>query len=406
MTASMPVLRPGPTGLKRMVGQGVMAMMPAVFAFFRRFWPIPHFGKYYAVTRHDDVREVFDTDAVFGVVYKPKLDVMMDGQPFILGMADGPDYREDLAALRQVVRKDDLPVLASRVETMAQNIVAAANGRIEVVDQLVRQVAFTFLQEYLGIPDLPNMQAWCTRLFEYQFVSSDAPLVEEAKQVAPALRAHIQGEIERRRANSVGGDDVLARCLALQAGCAHGFRDEQIRTGLMGLLVGGPPQPPMVVPQALEQLLRRPDALRGAMDAARRSDDTALAAYVREAMRFDPLAPGLPRVVLQDWTIARGTVHQKAVPKGATVLAAFASAMMDGDRVPEPQRFDISRQPHEYIHFGHGLHQCFGLYINQATLHLMLKPLLARTNLRRAAGSLGHLRKSGVFAASLVVEFD
>lgn len=402
----MPVLRPGPTGLKRLIGQIAMAMLPSVFAFARRFWPIPHFGTYYAVTRHDDVREVFATDAVFGVVYKPKLDVLMDNQSFILGMADGPDYRQALAALRQVVRKDDLPILAGRVETMARDIVAGANGRLEVVDQLVRRVTFAFMQEYLGIPDLPDMQAWCTRLFEYQFVSSDAPLVEEVKQIAPALRAHIQNEIDRRRTGSVGGDDVLARCLVLQAAGTPGFGDEQIRTNLMGLLVGGPPQPPMVVPQAMEQLLRRADALRGAQTAARDGNDAALAAYVREAMRFDPLAPGLPRVALQDWTIARGTRHQRAVPKGATVLAAFASAMMDPRRVPEPQRFDITRQPHEYIHFGHGLHQCFGLYINQATLHLMLKPLLARSNLRRAAGSAGHLRKSGAFAASLAVEFD
>jgi len=402
----MPVLRPGPTGPARLITQGVMAFMPAAFALLRRFWPIPHFGNFYVVTRHDDVREVFATDAAFGVTYKPKLDVLMDGQPFILGLADSPDYRRDLAALRQVVRQADLPVLAGRVEAMAQGIVAGSQGRLEVVDRLVRRVTFAFIQEYLGVPERPDLQAWCTRLFEYQFVSSDAPLAEEVKQIAPALRAHIQGEIERRRSHPGGKDDVLARCLALQAQGAVGFSDAQIRTALMGLLVGGPPQPPMVVPQALEQLLRRPAAFRGAQDAARQGDDTALAAYVREAMRFDPLAPGLPRVALREWTIARGTAHQKIVPVGATVLAGFASAMMDGRRVPNPRRFDVSRQPHEYVHFGHGLHQCFGLYINQATLHLMLKPLLTQRNLRRAAGAQGHLRKNGPFAEALTVEFD
>ena len=59
----------------------------------------------------------------------------------------------------------------------------------------------------------------------------------------------------------------------------------------MGFIVGGPPQPPMVVPQAMEQLLRRPDALKGAQQAARDNDDKLLAGYVFEAMRFDPLAP-------------------------------------------------------------------------------------------------------------------
>jgi cytochrome P450 len=174
----------------------------------------------------------------------------------------------------------------------------------------------------------------------------------------------------------------------------------------MGFIVGGPPQPPMVVPQAMEQLLRRPDALKGAQAAARAGDDELLAGYVREAMRFDPLAPGLPRIALEDWTIASGTKRQTRVPAGSTVIAAFASGMRDGRRVPDPERFDPRRLPHEYIHFGYGLHQCFGIHINNATLHLMLKPLLKRQNLRRAPGAAGKLRKSGAFAESLTVEFD
>ena len=68
--------------------------------------------------------------------------------------------------------------------------------------------------------------------------------------------------------------------------------------------------------------------------------------------------------------------------------------------------FDAGRTPDQYIHFGHGLHQCFGTWINQATLHLMLKPLLKRPNLRRASGRDARLRKHGAFASTLIVAFD
>jgi cytochrome P450 len=93
------------------------------------------------------------------------------------------------------------------------------------------------------------------------------------------------------------------------------------------------------------------------------------------------------------------------IPKGSTVIAAFASAMMDDRRVPAPTRFDPDRRPHEYIHFGHRLHECFGRHINDAILHMMLKPLLKRPNLRRAQGPEGRLTKNGPFAEHLVVEF-
>jgi cytochrome P450 len=122
-------------------------------------------------------------------------------------------------------------------------------------------------------------------------------------------------------------------------------------------------------------------------------------------MRFDPLAPGLPRQITQTWTIAAGTPRARTVKAGSTLLAAFASAMMDPRRLPDPGVFNPDRLPHEYLHFGHGLHECFGRHINGATLHRMLKPLLVKPNLRRAAGRSGKLSKRGAFADRLMVEF-
>jgi cytochrome P450 len=406
---SRDVLRPASSGLKPAITGWVMRRMPALFTALRAVWPIPRVGKLVAVTRYDDVREVFSNDSAFGVPYKPQLDVIMGGQPFFLGMADTPQYRADTAAMRRVMRPDDIVGrLAPAVEAEAEAIVAEAGGRLEVVDGLVRRVTFDVFGAYFGVSDPPDgdLRVWGTRLFEFQFVDQGAAIRAEVDEIAPALRQHLQTEIERRRASRISHDDVLGRCLEMQGRGEPGFSDDQIRTSLMGFIVGGPPQPPMVVPQALEQLLRRPAALAGAQEAARRNDDALLAGYVLEAMRFDPLAPALPRVALADCEIAAGTSRARKVAKGATVLVAFSSAMMDERRVPEPRRFNPRRLPHEYMHFGCGLHTCFGLHINQAVLPLMLKPLLKRPGLRRARGPDGRLRKRGAFADRLNVEFD
>ncbi|WHU02576.1 MULTISPECIES: cytochrome P450 [unclassified Sphingomonas] len=406
---SRDVLRPGKKGLARWIEGRVFAAMPYAFAFFRRWKPVVKFGGMTLTSRYDDVKEVFATDPVFGAPYKPKLDVIMGGEPFFLGMADTPLYHRDTDAMRMVVLPKDLPELGRRAEAMAEAIVAAAPGRIEVVDTLVRRVTFSVLADYFGVPEPKggDLRVWGTRLFEFQFADpkGDPALRADVDQIAPALRAHIDAEIAARKATP-GRDDVLTRCLALQKKGVPGFSDVEIRTNLMGFIVGGPPQPPMVVPQAMEQLLRRPAALAGAQAAARAGDDDLLWGYVQEAMRFDPLAPGLPRNVLVDSVIARGTSHETPVQAGDTVLAAFASAMMDPRRVTDPARFDPHRPASNYIHFGYDLHQCFGRHINRATLHFMLKPLLKRVNLRRAPGGAGRLVKNGPFAESLTVVFD
>jgi cytochrome P450 len=408
---SQEVLRPCPQGIKRWIAARVKAAIPFGLRILRGIGPVVRlpFTSIYVVPRHDGVREVFGAHASFHVPYKANLDVITGGEPFFLGTDNTSEHDAGAEAMRRVMRADDLPKLGERAETRAKAIVDGSGGRVEVVDQLVRRVTFDMLTEYFGIsePAQGRLDVWATRLFEFQFASSpkDRDLRKQVEEIAPAFRAHIDREIGRRKVEGDRRDDVLGRCLALQAAGEPGFSDVQIRTAVLCMIVGGPPQPPMVVPQAMEQLLRRPDALAAACDAARADEDQKLHRMVMEAMRFDPLAPGLPRIAAQNAWVARGTYRGRAIPEGATVIAAFASAMMDPRRVPSPERFNPDRRAHEYIHFGYGLHECFGRHINRATLHKMLKPLLKRPNLRRATGSEGYLTKNGPFAERLVVEF-
>jgi cytochrome P450 len=113
----------------------------------------------------------------------------------------------------------------------------------------------------------------------------------------------------------------------------------------------------------------------------------------------------MPRVATTKSRIAAGTSRETEVPDGANVYVAFSSAMMDERRVPDPQTFDPRRLPHEYIHFGYGLHQCFGIHMNMALLPLMLKALLKQPGLRRAPGPAGKLRKRGAFSDTLHVNY-
>ncbi len=383
------------------VVNALVGLAPAVFAVLRRAWPLIGTDKLRLVTRYDDVLEVFAADHAFGVPYHANLDIITDGQPFFLGMGDTPDYEAQVGRWRALIRADDLAPLGEAAEVRAATIVAASGGRVEVVD-LVRQVAFGLYGDFFGIPDpAPGRLAiWGSRLFEFQFTGSpdDAAWAAEAREIGTALRAHIDAVIAARRSGPAK-DDVLGRALAA------GYDPVEIRTVLLCMIVGGPPQPPMVVPNGIEQLLRRPDWLAAAGAAARANDDSRLHDILIEAMRFDPLAPFLKRNVLTDYTLASGTPRARTIRAGATVYNCFASAMRDPRRVPDPERFDPSRLPRDYVHFGHGLHECFGRMMNHATLHRMVKPLLAR-NPRRAPGAEGRLRKNLAFADRLVVTID
>ena len=72
-----------------------------------------------------------------------------------------------------------------------------------------------------------------------------------------------------------------------------------------------------------------------------------------------------------------------------------------------PDAFRTDRPWEDYILWGEGLHTCFGAHINRVLIPAILKPLLARPGLRRAAGPLGRIDTGGTpFPVHFVVEYD
>jgi len=401
--APIDVLRP------RRFGDTVTAVLlkvcDAIFA-FQRVWPLIWFRGFVIVARNDDVREVLSRSADFPVTYVDKLNVVMDGEPFFLGM-DGEAHSGDVAAMRLVVKDDDVPNLARLATQRCAALVEAAGGTIEVVD-FVRQVTLEVFCNYLGVTEPPgqDLRVIANRLFEFVLfdLRNDKSLGAEVRPMAKALRDHVDKLIAERKA-APPKDDVLGRCLAQQGEHREGFSDLQIRTALIGLIFGGLPQPQMAAPQILEQLFRRPAQLAAAQSLARANDDPALASYVFEALRFDPVAPVLVRRARHDRRIAEGTRRAKTIRAGALVLAALRSAMKDPRRVRDPGSFDPTRPWRTYMLFGGGPHSCFAENINRTLIPVMLKELLRRDQLRRAPGKPGKLVMRGFFADRLWVTF-
>ena len=157
---------------------------------------------------------------------------------------------------------------------------------------------------------------------------------------------------------------------------------------------------------ALDALLERPEALAGAQAAARADDDELVRAHMFEGMRLAPQGPGLFRRTRTDFEVAEGSMHATKIPAGTLTFAATQSAMLDDDVVDDPGDFRIGRPAHHYLHFGVGLHQCFGRFANTMQIPLIAKAVLRRPGLARAPGPEGRLVKDGPFPQSLVLTFE
>jgi cytochrome P450 len=382
-----------------------------VFAVLRRIKPVMTVKGVTLVTRFDDVQDVLTRDDVFEVNYGPKMRVVTGGADFFLGMQNSPEYERDVSHMRSVMRRSDVAEkIVPFVAQTAKEIVDAAPGRLEVVNQLGLVVPTRLVQAYYGakVENEADLAAWASTIFQFLFTDlTDDPAVLAAVLVASAhVRDWLDGAVAKAKKDGAPEDSVLARCLALQAAGVPGMDDVGIRNNLLGILTGAIPTTSKCCTQALDELLKRPDALAGAQAAAQANDDALLTQYVLEALRFHPNNPGVFRVAAADYVIGKGQPHATLVPKGASLLAATQSAMFDELHVEAPEEFRIGRPTYTSMLWGVGLHTCFGQYWNQVQIPGILKPLLARENLRRAAGDAGQLQMKEPFPASLTVEFD
>lgn len=364
------------------------------------------------VTRREDVLDVLSRDADFEVVYGPRMRKLTDGDNFFLGMQPGWDYERDVSDMRLAARRDDVDrLIAPRAKTVAEECVIASGGHLDVPQMLSLQVPWDMTDKYFGTggPNSVAMKEWTTTLFWYLFgdLNADSELDKKAMVCASALREYLDTAVAQRKANPTQEEDILNRCLALQSSNTPGMSDIGIRNNILGLLIGAIPTISKASCLALDELMNRPEKLAEAQQAARDNRDDDMAQYIWEALRFNPHNPVIYRRATRDTVIARSTFREKHIKQGDMVFAANLSAMFDRYEISNPTQFETDRPWETYIHWGYGMHTCFGDAINRTIIPIILKPLLQQKNLRRAPGINGQIDTNNTpFPVHFHVLFD
>lgn len=325
------------------------------------------------VSRAADVAEVLAREADFEVVYAARMRRLTGGRDFFLGLPDGPAYRRDTAAMAAIVRPGDLDRVLALARTEAARAVAGTG--IDLPPMLSARIPALMVERWFGVSmPMEQLIADATILFFYLF--SDLTADPRVEAGAMAARDRVNAAIDDSRATA-GPETLLGRAVAAGAAGEPAFDADGIRANLLGILIGAVPTLSKAACLAVDELLRRPAELARARAAARAGDEDAVAGYLWEALRFQPLNP-----ILYRRTPRPTRLGDTDIPEGTMVLAGNLSAMFDPERVPRPRRFIVPRPWASYILWGEGLHRCWGDWINRAILPAMLTPLLARPGLR------------------------
>jgi len=121
-----------------------------------------------------------------------------------------------------------------------------------------------------------------------------------------------------------------------------------------------------------------------------RADRSLLPRAFEEAVRLESPVQTFFRTTTVE-TVVSGT----AIPPGEKVLMFLGAANRDPRRWPDPDRFDLSRDPSGHVAFGMGLHQCVGQHIARLEATAVLGALLDRVaSIELTAAPTRHLNNT------------
>ncbi|HKF38395.1 MAG TPA: cytochrome P450 [Ktedonobacteraceae bacterium] len=317
----------------------------------------------WSVFRYNDVQRVLSEYSTFSSQF------LGGGQALDASMIslDPPRHRKlrSLATLaftpRTIAQLE--PRIAEIVHEQLDNV--AAQGHMDIIDDLSYPLPVTVIAELLGIPlaDRERFKRWSD-----QFIGA---LPTQGIDPEDEMSEYFRWIIQQRRQEPKS--DLISALLAAQIDGQH-LTEQELLGFCVLLLVAGNETTTHLIANAIWCLDNKPDAL-----AELRANRALLPSAIEEVLRYRSPLKMMFRVAVQDTTIRETTIRA-----GEAVVAWIGSANRDETQFPNAETFDIHRDPNRHLAFGYGIHFCLGAPLARLESRVALDIMLDRLpNLRR-----------------------
>jgi cytochrome P450 len=324
------------------------------------------------VFRYADVQRVLSEHATFSsdIAQTLSLNESAKTSHASLIFMDPPRHRQlrNLANLAFTPRM--VAPLEPRIQEITRELLEQLPDEVDIVRDLAVPLPVIVIAELLGIPAekradfkrwsdsalatsgppsyFQQDEQWQTHMRNQEEMQAYLIHMMEERRKVPQndlLSRLVEAEIEGKRLTPM---EVLAFCiLLLVAG-------NETTTHLIGNSVICLSQ----YPEALEQLRHGPELLPGAIE---------------EILRYLS-----PVKMMARFTKTETMLGEQRLEGKQSIMAWISSANRDETQFPEPDRFDIRRNPNRHLAFGHGVHFCLGAPLARLEARIALSALLER----------------------------
>lgn len=279
---------------------------------------------------------------------------------------DPPDHTRLRALVHKAFTPRMVDNLRPRIQQIADELLdeMAAHDELDLLAHYAFPLPITVIAEMLGVPaaDRDRFRDWSNAIL---FATDE----ETAMVRVMEFSMYMQEMIDARQAEP--RDDLISALVQ-----AEEDGDKLDRMELMSmiflLLVAGHETTVNLIGNGMLALIEHPAEM--ARLQADIDNDDLLRSAVEEMLRYNgPVETTTFRAAFEDIDFG-----DAVVPRGEAILVALLAANRDPGVFPEPDRFDITRQPNRHIAFGSGIHYCVGAPLARLEGQIAIRSLVRR----------------------------
>ena len=359
------------------------------------FNELPKVGRYWSITRFDDVLAI-DKDherfrsghgiALGLALDEPRPETMLPTSSFI-GM-DPPKHDEQRATVQGVVAPRNLAKLEATIRARTQRVLdeLPVGESFDWVDRVSIELTTMMLATLFDFPFAERRRL--TRWSDVATATPGTGIVDSAEQRRAELLECLEcftGIWNERMARGEPGDDLISM-LAYGEKTRH-MQPFEFLGNLLLLIVGGNDTTRNTMSASVLGLNRNPaeyDKLR--------ADPSLIPNMVSEVIRWHTPLPYMRRTAAVDVEL-RG----KTIRAGDQVLMWYVSGNRDETVIEKPDELIIDRdRARHHLSFGFGIHRCMGNRLAEMQLRILWEEIQARFREVEVVGPESRLNSSFV----------
>jgi cytochrome P450 len=333
------------------------------------------------ICRHEQVKWAFtDYETISG---EPQPGWGVDMFDYFNGMRimtefDPPEH----TALRRLIQPGFTPRRVAqyeeRINTLVDELIEkmAAKGSFDMISDFAQPLMYRLLLgSVLELPekDWPIFTTFNDSLALVATVPQGAPKPKAYMDAFNAAYEYCANVIEQRR-NQPPVDDLVGGIINAHD-VGGSLSTEELFSTLMQLFTAGLGTVIATQGLCILRLCRHPDQLKLLQD-----DPSLLYSAIEECLRIDSLGNFRHRFVIKDCVVDGVPLY-----RGMVVHISMGASNYDPDFFPQPNKFDIKRNPRDISTFGHGPHFCAGNALARSVIRKVIGKLVERfPNIRLA----------------------